>query len=1050
MSLTRPSIRRPLGRCLRALVTALVVAAVVSPPAEAQSVRVVTDSTGSRLQVDGKDFLVAGVNWDYVPIGQNYAYNFWGQPDDMIKAALEREMGLLRAMGVNTIRQYAGVPPRWVAYIYKTYGIWTVVNHALGRYGTTINGTYTPNTDYSDPRVRAALTAEVTKLVDEFKGTPGVLMWLLGNENNYGLSWKSAETEALPVGERDAAKAKHLYSLFGEVARAIHARDTRLVSMANGDLQYVDIIAREAKGIDVFGSNVYRGMSFGDFFQVVKDKLGLPVLFTEFGADAYDAKAMHEDQATQAKYLISQWREIYEQTSGKGRTGNAIGGFTFQWSDGWWKTGQETNLEVHNTDASWPNQAYAEDFVAGANNMNEEWWGIAAKGQPDTRGLYELYPRAAYYALQRAYQLDPYAPGTTVAAIRAHFGGVEPMAMVLRARSSSSSDENAKVRISGMRLNLSTYSTGGTLTSTPGQATPQLNKYPTSTGFDHQESFFADIEAHPADNVTASVSVNVLGKVAENPIDEIFYENRGRVKTVTANGQTFGLDGIERLKIYRGSVQWDTKDFSLAGFYRTGHYHWGYEGDFFGLYREANYGPNIDIYNGNAPLGVEFTGKQALNGLKIAFGPELWWGANPAVLVKYRRQVGAFNITGIYQDDIAAQARTSSSFAIPLPPTRTATLHVATTMGPLGVELGGIWSGATKVGQPFQLVQGSLGSYTVLQDKIRDDDTFGAKAKLTLSRGRFNWYAQGAAMGLVADGGPTAVQTFSGWWLKDAGTGNQVNVLTGVSVNFGNFSIAPNFLWQKPLIGPVPNTAPAPARPRNIIDDPFAVRANRETYGGELLLTYDPTPATWMYAWDNDQREDANFAANLGFTYKRYPTTRDANIGILGDGRTTFAFPGATPARDLWELRSKVVTRLASDMRLIGNYYFGLAEPNGDSQRLVRRYGGDIRLVKSQFKLVGAAKFNDFGPYDYHRDFNLTFPIQLMGDLSYVLGTPRWMEAENTRFGVRATWRTLDRLSPRYCPDRIADATGSLVCDPTAPGKDGREWEIRTYVTVGW
>jgi len=36
----------------------------------------------------------------------------------------------------------------------------------------------------------------------------------------------------------------------------------------------------------------------------------------------------------------------------------------------------------------------------------------------------------------------------------------------------------------------------------------------------------------------------------------------------------------------------------LRGFYRTGHYHWGYEGDIFGLYPEANYGPNLDIYGG--------------------------------------------------------------------------------------------------------------------------------------------------------------------------------------------------------------------------------------------------------------------------------------------------------------------------------------------------------------------------------------------------------------------------------------------------------------------
>ena len=49
-----------------------------------------------RLQVDGRDFMVYGMNWTYIPIGENYAYDFWGQPDDFIKAALAVEMPLLR------------------------------------------------------------------------------------------------------------------------------------------------------------------------------------------------------------------------------------------------------------------------------------------------------------------------------------------------------------------------------------------------------------------------------------------------------------------------------------------------------------------------------------------------------------------------------------------------------------------------------------------------------------------------------------------------------------------------------------------------------------------------------------------------------------------------------------------------------------------------------------------------------------------------------------------------------------------------------------------
>ncbi len=63
----------------------------------------INDEDGSRLKVDGEDFMVFGMNWGYMPIGQNYTYDFWGKSDEMIKTALEKEMSLLRNMGVNVI-----------------------------------------------------------------------------------------------------------------------------------------------------------------------------------------------------------------------------------------------------------------------------------------------------------------------------------------------------------------------------------------------------------------------------------------------------------------------------------------------------------------------------------------------------------------------------------------------------------------------------------------------------------------------------------------------------------------------------------------------------------------------------------------------------------------------------------------------------------------------------------------------------------------------------------------------------------------------------------
>ncbi|MGK0235556.1 MAG: beta-galactosidase/beta-glucuronidase, partial [Psychroserpens sp.] len=157
-------------------------------------VSVKSDPSGMKLQVNGEDFMINGMNWDYFPIGTNYSYSLWTQSDDFIKAALDAEMGLLKNMGVNAVRMYNGVQPKWVQYIYENYGIYTMVNHPFGRYGLTIDGVWTPVTEYRDQATQDILMAEVTALAEEFKNTPGLLMFLLGNENNYGLFWAGAET----------------------------------------------------------------------------------------------------------------------------------------------------------------------------------------------------------------------------------------------------------------------------------------------------------------------------------------------------------------------------------------------------------------------------------------------------------------------------------------------------------------------------------------------------------------------------------------------------------------------------------------------------------------------------------------------------------------------------------------------------------------------------------------------------------------------------------------------------------------------------------------
>ena len=74
-------------------------------------------------------------------------------------------------------------------------------------------------------------------------------------------------------------------------------------------------------------------------------------MFTEFGADAFNEITMAEDQKSQAEYDLWSWKEIYENAAGLGKADNCIGGFTFQFSDGWWKYKQTSNLDIHDTDA---------------------------------------------------------------------------------------------------------------------------------------------------------------------------------------------------------------------------------------------------------------------------------------------------------------------------------------------------------------------------------------------------------------------------------------------------------------------------------------------------------------------------------------------------------------------------------------------------------------------------------------------------------------------------------------------------------------------------
>jgi len=1029
------------------------------------NVVVVSDANGMKLTVDGKDFMVNGINWDYVPIGYNVLdAKFWEKSDDIIKAGLDEEMALWQNMGVNAIRTYIGMPPKWITYIYEKFGIYTMINHQFGAYGLTIDGVWNPKTKYADPKVRKHLIDETVKMANLYKDTPGLLLFMLGNENNYHLTWEGAETdEGIIINDQDEAKraeARAMYKLFNDATLAMKKLGlSQPVGLCNGDLLYLDIVAEECKDIDIYGTNMYRGESFVDAFDRVKNEFGKPILFTEFGSDAFNARDNKEDQLMQAHYMVSNWKEIYENAYSLGKAQNSLGGFTFQSSDGWFKSGfdERKNADVHDTKANWPSNGYSLDQAKPDDkNMNEEWFGIAAKGPTDVRGLYTLYPRASYYALKEAHKFNPFKSSYTD--FQNHFKNINLMDAVLRARGDKAAvGGNQKLRISNLQAQFTTFNTGGSLITTPEVSDGTGQGFPDRQGFDHMQSYFVGVEGKPSENIRAEINFNILGNVAGNPIDDIFYENVGRpIQVNSPNGPVTLVDN-NRLRVYNAEFEWNAKDFDMRGFYRTGHYHWQYEGDFFGLYPEAYYGPNLDIYNGEI-LGVEVDGKGELSGLKAAFGPQLWWGANPAVLLKYQTKLAGLDVAAIYHKDIVAgngidengnrildpaQAR---SGVIPALPTERATIALEKEVGKFGFAVGAIWGGRPLNGRVYQDINDAG---QVVNDRIQSKDNWGGKAKVTFTNGGFNMYAQSSIRGLVANGGADQTLTFTGWTLKDSGSGNVSNFLSGIAYNFGGkFQIAPNFMWQQPLVDPMPNDVGAPGRLRNWVDDPFSVRAgNREMTAGEILFTFDPTPATYMYEFNNDLAEDAPFAFNLGFVYRHLPTTQDAAIGFNAD-RSFFAFNRSAPAEDLWEVNSRMVSKVNPNLGLIANLYYGTAQANGDSDRTINRFGADLRMIYNKMKITGMVKVNDWGPFDYHRDFNLTFPLQLMLDISTSVGKPNWFILPDTKVGLRGTWRSLNEFSPRYSPNATATPFATQPTISPVGFPNGSEWEIRTYIHI--
>ncbi|MBI5874073.1 MAG: hypothetical protein HZB36_08085 [Candidatus Omnitrophica bacterium] len=358
-----------------------------------------------QLIVDGRPYVVKGVCYNPVPIGSSHDYDFWSDAGEPWK----KDGELMKKMGVNTVRFYnAGENTesvkKVVSGLYKLYGIRSMMGNWLGFWNY-------PAPFYDDENFRKKIKDEVIAMVEALKGEEGILAWVLGNENNYSFGgkinpWSSERIDKMG-DERQCmlVRANVYYTLIEEIAKEIRRIDpNHPIVMGNGELICLDVANEFAKSIDIVGCVIYRGKTFGNIFSTLRQTYDKPVLFIEFGADAYNAYEKKEDEDAQGAFLESQWAQIYRNLANNpDGAGNCLGGTMFEWTDEWWKHNDydANGLSIHDTESNWSNGSYYFDIKAERNmNMNEEWFGIVKLEPQKVEGINKRVPRKAYYMIR--------------------------------------------------------------------------------------------------------------------------------------------------------------------------------------------------------------------------------------------------------------------------------------------------------------------------------------------------------------------------------------------------------------------------------------------------------------------------------------------------------------------------------------------------------------------------------------------------------------------------------------------------------------------------
>jgi len=327
----------------------------------------------SGLYVNNEKFTAKGVGYQPIPIGKTGTSLVHKKEmyDDV--RLRERDFPLLRRMNANTIRTWGEVMNKsWmddlynggVDPIYVLMGFWINCNENWGL-----------------ANIRENYINNFTVYVNEYKDHPSVLAWGLGNENNLDFCNNDAYLD-------------DFYSLCNELARVayeIEGENYHPVGIISGDIGVIGIPEYNADDeslnyTDFWGSNVYPGESFGNWFDQYASLSGKPMLVAEYGIDALNNSNRQEYEDVHAEWVLRQWKEINASNV-------TIGSTLMAYSDEWWKSGNNWGHDY----GGYVTNKHPDEYG------NEEWWGVMRVRRNLSGGIDIMEPRAVYYALREAF-----------------------------------------------------------------------------------------------------------------------------------------------------------------------------------------------------------------------------------------------------------------------------------------------------------------------------------------------------------------------------------------------------------------------------------------------------------------------------------------------------------------------------------------------------------------------------------------------------------------------------------------------------------------------